>query len=92
MPGADLSKLAGWAPRLTPGLYAVSGSMRQGLSWRIYDPSQVWAGTWNARDGAYDYFRELTPFHRIGHSILLFRVTEAQAARLNARLGLASSP
>ena len=84
----DTSVLAGFTPRLTPGLYAVSASIRQGLSWRIYDPSSIWAATWRANNGAYDYFRSLTPFHRIGHSILLFRVTEAQAARLNARLGL----
>jgi Dolichyl-phosphate-mannose-protein mannosyltransferase len=83
-PPEQLKLLTGPVPRIVPGLYAVSASIRQGLSWRVYDPSRRMrgGGIWRAEDGAFDYFREATPFAAIGHSILLFRLTEADAARL----------
>jgi hypothetical protein len=80
--------------RLEPKLYAVSASLLRGLPWRLYDPITIeqnpgaWlTPSWNARRiGAFRYFQELTPLaESIGHSILLFRVTPEQAARLNAR-------
>lgn len=85
---ARLLNLDGPTDRVTPGLYAVSATIREGVSWRVYDPSKRVAGgvggTWNARDGAYDYFRGVKPFARIGHSILLFRLSPQDAARLEA--------
>ena len=87
----DTTALRGPAPRLTPGLYAVSVSLAQGLPWRVYDPSPAVPGaTWNALEDAFGYFRLLSPFERIGHSILLYRVTPEEAARINSRfLGVA---
>lgn len=85
----DTTTLDGPAPRLTPGLYAVSATLLQGLPWRVYDPSRrVWAGTWNTieDEDPYGYFRRLTPIDRVGHSILIYRVTASQAARINETL------
>jgi hypothetical protein len=82
---SNLAQLKGAADHVRPGLYAVSATLREGLSWRVYDPStKVWAASWNAQDFAYDYFRIAKPFDRIGHSILLFRLSETEAARLEA--------
>ncbi len=87
--------LRGPEPRLHRGLYAVSASLLQGLDWRVYDPSPLtWAGKWETREDPYrrkhtfDYFRALTPIANIGHSILIYRLTDDQAGRLNASLGL----
>ena len=77
----------GPAPTVRPGIYAVSASLRQGISWRVYDPTLKFPGpfaVWAVEDRAYDYFRLARPFARIGHSILLFRLSEADAARLEA--------
>lgn len=88
--GMDRTKLIGPAKAIQPGVYAISASLVQGLPWRVYDSSQqVWAGFWRAEEDAFGYFRELTPFARVGHSILLFRITDEQAATLNA--GFASA-
>ncbi len=93
-PMGDTSRMAGPARTVRPGLYAVSATLREGLSWRVYDPSLTIPGaTWNVRDRGYDYFRLARPFDRIGHSILLFRLSEKDAARLEAdRLRPADSP
>lgn len=86
----------GPAPKVRPGLYAVSASLRQGISWRVYDPAMRLPGpfaVWAVEDRAYDYFRLARPFARIGHSILLFRLSEGDAARLEAeRLRPPDSP
>ena len=92
MPGADPSLLVGPAPRLTPGLYAVSASVVRGLPWRFYDSASLAVprarlarrpGTSGA--DAFGYFRELTPVARVGHSIYVYEVTAEDCARL-ARL------
>ena len=78
--------LQGFAPRLTPGVYAVSASLLAGLPFRLYDPSpRPIPVVWRVEDDGFRYFRGLTPFARIGHSILLFRVTQEQADRVNSR-------
>jgi hypothetical protein len=66
--------------------------MLRGLPWRLYSPvdpatTPTWvAPTWRTREDAFAYFRELQPLpESIGHSILLYRVSEADAARLNAK-------
>jgi Dolichyl-phosphate-mannose-protein mannosyltransferase len=81
--------VVGPAPRLTPGLYAVSASIVRGLPWRLYDrstlmdPRAIWLPVWNARkDDAFGYFRELTPVERVGHSIYVYEVTGEDCARL----------
>ena len=78
--------------RLRPGLYAVSASLLRGLPWRVYGStfnpaSPNWfRPTLNLREHAYAYFRDLEPLSEsIGHSILLYRITPAQAAAINAR-------
>jgi hypothetical protein len=69
------------AYRLKPGLYAVSASLLEGLPWRVYDnnrwaPYPVWTD-------AFSYFKSLRPFHKVGYSIYLYRVTAAQAETLS---------
>jgi hypothetical protein len=66
--------------RLQPGLYAVSASLVRGLPWRVYDNAR-WL-PYSAWKGAFGYFQELTPIARIGDSIFVYRVTNADAARL----------
>ena len=77
---------------LRPGYYAVSAALVRGLPWRLSDSVPPESGipwvipTWNSREQAFAYFRDLTPLpESIGYSILLYKVTEADAARLNAR-------
>ncbi len=80
--------LVGPAPRLTPGLYAVSATVRRGLPWRFYDsasltsPRLAWQAAWSSRAGAFSYFGRLTPVARVGHSIDVYEVTEADCSRL----------
>jgi len=80
--------LVGPAPRLTPGLYAVSASIVRGLPWRFYDsaslatPQRAWGVAWRSRAGAFSYFGRLTPVARVGHSIEVYEVTEADCSRL----------
>jgi hypothetical protein len=76
--------------RLEPGLYAVSASLVRGLPWRVYDnepprwaPHQVWSG--------FGYFLALTPIAHVGHSILIYRVTPEDSARLGP-VGSQGSP
>ena len=73
--------------RLEPGLYAVSASLLKGLPWRVYDHrwrafgATRWA-PYEIRDSAFDYFDQLTPIARVGHSISIYRVSPEDAARL----------
>jgi hypothetical protein len=92
MPGVKTDILVGPARRLTPGLYAISATLVRGLPWRLYDrsilkePQFAWMPTWNARgEDAFGYFRELSPVARVGHSIYVYQVTQADCDRL-ARL------
>ncbi len=81
--------LIGPAPALRPGLYAVSASLVRGLGWRIYDPGNpplTWSPGWNAREGAFRYFAELTPIAKVGHSIFVYELTREQCDRINPRL------
>jgi hypothetical protein len=71
-----------------PGLYAVSASLVRGLPWRVYDSylepegdPRVW-WPYSADAYAFSYFGGLRPFHKIGHSIFLYQITEQDAARL----------
>lgn len=73
--------------RLKPGLYAVSASLVQGLPWRVYEsPFGIYDRTrwvpYGVWTNAFGYFRELTPFKKLGYSIFLYRVTPEQADRL----------
>jgi hypothetical protein len=68
------------ATRLEPGLYAVSVSLVHGLPWRVYDNTRELP--FSAGIDAFGYFRTLTPIAQVGHSILVYRVTAADAARL----------
>ncbi|HMB04285.1 MAG TPA: glycosyltransferase family 39 protein [Isosphaeraceae bacterium] len=72
-------------PRMTrpePGLYAVSASLLRGLPWRVYDND---AYRWAPREAgahAFSYFQEFEPIGSIGDSIFLYRLSDADAARL----------
>lgn len=73
--------------RLKPGLYAVSASLVEGLPWRVYDsPFQTYGQTrwapYSVSAKAFRYFRGLTPFHKIGYSIYLYKVMPEQAEQL----------
>lgn len=77
---------------IAPGLYAVSASLVKGLPWRLYDPEPPWRldanarvriyPAWSAGEGAFSYFQRLAPIATIGHSIWIYRVSEADARRL----------
>lgn len=89
--------LVGPAARLEPGLYAISASLLQGLPWRLYDPNPeallpAWRMNrdWARNRGPFDYFRDLEPTAILGHSILIYEVTPAQAEQLNRRWRLGS--
>ena len=72
-------------PAIEPGLYAVSKTLVKGLPWRVYDRPAFGSTTWLPRTAwfhAFSYFGELTPVAEIGHSILVYRVTPEDAARL----------
>ncbi len=88
MPGMRselIALMTGPDRRVRPGLYAISATIRAGLKWRVYDPSpHLFSSTWNAQEHAFSYFQAMKPFARIGHSILLFRVSKEDAARLEA--------
>jgi hypothetical protein len=82
--------LIGPAPRLKPGYYAVSATLLYGLPWRLYDPAppssvlQAWSPAWNAwQSDAFGYFRQFEPVKKIGHSIYVYRLSEADVARAN---------
>jgi 4-amino-4-deoxy-L-arabinose transferase-like glycosyltransferase len=88
--------LVGAAQRLEPGYYAVSVSLLYGLPWRYYDPvaldkvpAKATIHQWNVpAPRAFSYFGRLPVFHTIGHSINIYRLSESDAARLNASLGI----
>lgn len=88
MEGSDPSKMVGPAPRLTPGLYAVSASVVRGLPWRFYDsaslraPRAAWLAAWNVGPDGFSYFRELTPIARVGHSIEVYELSTEDCAHL----------
>jgi hypothetical protein len=70
--------------RISPGVYAISATFVYGLPYKVDDPtSDAALGMWRSRENAWSYFQLLKPFHRIGHSILLYEVTPEQAERLN---------
>ncbi len=85
----------GPAKRLEAGYYAVSVSLLSGLPWRYYDPAplenlpaEAMNHMWDVSDnGAYTYFRREPLIEAIGHSIKIFKLSEEDAARLNAKLG-----
>ncbi len=73
---------------LRAGLYAVSASLVKGLPWRVYDSPLPglesvtgWA-PYKTEENAFGYFRGLTPIANVGHSIWIYRVNAAEAARL----------
>ena len=91
--GVDIRYRIGPAPRLTPGLYAISASIVHGLPWRFYDsisltsPETSWMPSWNTgrnreEEDAFGYFRGLTPVARVGHSIYVYEVTQQDCDRL----------
>ena len=41
--------------------------------------------SWDAREDAFGYFRELTPVERVGHSIYVYEVTDEDCVRLAPR-------
>jgi hypothetical protein len=87
--------LIGPDPTLRPGLYAVSASLVRGLRWRIYDPgdpSLTWSPGWDARQGAFGYFADLTPLAKVGHSIFVYELTREQCDRINPRLTAPPAP
>ena len=83
-------RLIGPARRLTPGYYAVSRTLVHGLPWRLYDPSPVrqdaWSPAWNAQEHAFSYFQQFTPIKRIGHSIDVYKLSQADVDRVNPLL------
>ena len=64
---------------LRPGLYAISVNFLHGLPHRVRGPD---GSSTAVDDGAFGYFRRLTPIDRAGYSIELFEVSADDAARL----------
>jgi hypothetical protein len=89
-PSLPAPKLIGPAPRLTPGYYAVSATLVHGLPWRLYDPSPVladaWSPAWDAQRNAFSYFQQFAPIKRIGHSIDVYKLSQADVDRVNTLL------
>jgi len=88
-PMATDSRLVGPARRLEPGYYAVSVTLLNGLPWRLYDPAppeevvQARAPAWNVfAPNAFGYFRQFEPIKKIGHSIYVYHLSEANVARV----------
>ncbi len=79
--------LQGPAPHFQAGLYAISASLVRGLPWRLNDPApDAWMPAWKTSELAFTLFADLVPEARIGYSIFIYRLTAAQAARLNSQL------
>ncbi len=83
----DPSRLVGPARRLVPGYYAVSATLLYGLPWRLYDPAppkqvpEAWPPAWQVfQPHAFGYFRRFKPKGKIGHSIYVYRLSEADIA------------
>ena len=75
-------------PRTRPGA-ASAGPLRRE---RLARPRPALAGLrqrplapWQATEHAFGYFRTLKPSDQIGHSILIYRITPEDAARLAPR-------
>ncbi|MDG3003064.1 ArnT family glycosyltransferase [Paludisphaera mucosa] len=85
MDPASPARLLGPARELKPGWFAVSASLVYGLGWRLYDPTpflnEAWSPSWNAKDDPFGYFRLFEPVERIGHSILIYKLTAGDVAR-----------
>ncbi len=92
MSASPNANLIGPAPRLKAGYYAISATMLHGLRWRQYDPAPLERvpvavqPLWSFENHAVDYFRQFQPMARIGHSILVYRLSEEDAALGNAEL------
>ena len=71
-----------------PGWYAVDVSFVYGLNRQVLDER----GDWQAPPPSCDfsYFSRLEPVGRVGGSILIYRVTPADAERVRGELGLAA--
>ena len=84
----DASRLVGPAPRLKPGLYAVSASLVRGLPWRFHDPVSLrspkiaWPICWRSSFGAFAYFQKMEPKFKIGHSIFVYDVSADDCGNL----------
>lgn len=61
------------------GLYAISVNFVYGFPFRVLGPD---GRTLPIAENAFGYFRTLTPIDRAGYSILLYRIGEAEAARI----------
>jgi hypothetical protein len=95
-PAGGILPTEGPAPRVVPGLYAISASFVRGLPYSVYDPSPLVPNlypAWDARKmanksafGAFGYFRGLEPIARVGGSIFVYRVDQATADSLNRLL------
>ncbi len=68
---------------LKPGYYAASVSLVKGLPWRVYDSTR-WS-PYEAKKDTFSYFDQLKPIDQVGHSILIYKVTEDDVARLKDR-------
>ncbi len=81
-PGA---RVVGPAKELTPGYYAVSATLLYGLHWRLYDNTpfwqDAWQPAWSTDSDAFAYFRLFQPIERIGHSIYIYKLSEADVER-----------
>ncbi len=79
----------GLAEKLRPGLYAVSASFVRGLPFRFYDsgnPVQTVSVAWNAtgeQGPAFGYFSTLKPIAKVGYSIFVYELNQADCDRLN---------
>ena len=93
-PGVPAPELIGPARRLAPGYYAVSATLVHGLPWRLYDPSPMsWAPAWNAFEkDAFGYFRIFQPIARIGHSIYVYKLSQADVDRARPLLEAPPAP
>jgi hypothetical protein len=89
-PGLPPPRVVGPEKRLTPGYYAVSATLVHGLPWRLYDPSPMlpdaWAPVWKADQDAFAYFRNFIPITRIGHSIYVYRLSQADVEEVKPLL------
>jgi hypothetical protein len=79
-------RLVGPMKRLVPGYYAISASLVYGLPWRLYDPSpaipDAWAPAWRAEEGAFSYFKQLTPIDQVGYSVYLYKLRQEDIDRV----------
>ncbi len=86
---AALGDAIGWAGGVSPGLYAVSANFLEGYPYRVRDEE---GNLWRAAHGAFAYFAGLEPVARIGYSILVYELSETDAARLRQKIPLPRDP